>query len=124
MPHCELNNFFISQETSLGIGGITITPERANIVTFTKPYIFSPVTFVTSPAAKSRITEQFAIIFYALSVEIWLAITIALIATYLIVNLFLRKTTSDKRNKREIFLPLLLSPLTRQTIPQRHYKGN
>ena len=76
-------NLVIIKETDIGLGGISIDSERAQVVDFVDPYHNSPVTFVTKAP---EMIDNSTIMFLILKKELW----IALILTVGALSLFAR----------------------------------
>lgn len=77
------------KEADIAICSIAVTEERSEVVAFTHPYMYTPITFLTDKL--TNMPNKFAI-FYTFSWHIWLAFVLCFsLMSFLIYKFFRRK---------------------------------
>ena len=96
------------QKADIGIGGISLTYERSQVIEYAKVYSFSPVTFITR---KPDLSSHVLLILEPFTVSIWISIIFALISIIFFQKLIVYKII---KNKRSNMTWALISALLRQ----------
>lgn len=83
------------QQADIGIGGLSLTSDRYEVVQFSKIYLFSPATYITPPPG---FQNPVTLIVESFDVSIWFCIIIALFAVIIAQRIIFCKIIKDKKS--------------------------
>ena len=102
------SNQILFQKADIGVGGVSLTYPRSQVVEYSKIYSIAPVTYITPP---NGLKSPATLILEPFTVPLWFSILFALISVIIYQKFIVYKVIKNKNS--DITWPLI-SALLRQ----------